>query len=112
MKRALLFLALLAGCASAPRDAAYVETRAELGEARVARVDGRTVLAGLGIEVAPGRHRLTVFCAFNTGMMIGDAQHATGDIDVDLAAGRRYLLIARMAPQPCSIELHKDFGRH
>jgi len=105
MSRALAFVVLLAGCASAPPDAAYVETRAELGEARVVRVDGRTVLSGAGIEVAPGRHRLTVFCAFNTGMMIGDAQHVTREIEVQLAAGHRYILDARMTPSPCVLRL-------
>jgi hypothetical protein len=108
MKRALAVLVLLGGCASAPPDAAHVETRAELGEARVVRVDGNAVLAGSGIELAPGRHRLTVFCAFNTGMMIGDARNVTREIDVDLAAGGRYRLDARMASAPCSLRLAEE----
>jgi len=108
MKRAALFVLALAGCASAPPDTARIESSAELGEARVVRVDGAPVFAANVARVPPGRHRLGVHCEFNTGIMIGDAQHLVREIDVELAAGRRYRLEARMKPAPCTLRLLEE----
>lgn len=108
MKRAAPVVLLLAACASTPPDAARIEVHAENGEARVLRVDGRTVLAASSLHVAPGRHRLVVFCRYNTGIMIGDAQSAERELVADLAAGKRYRIDARMRPEPCSITLAEE----
>lgn len=105
MKRAGLVALLLAGCASAPPDAAHVEVRAENGEARILRVDGRTVLASSTLQIAPGRHRLVVYCRYNLSIMIGDGQSAERELRVDLAPGGRYRIDARMTPEPCSVSL-------
>jgi hypothetical protein len=108
MMRAFAALFMLAGCASVPPGAAHLEVRAELGEARVVRVDRGAVLTGTSLFLAPGRHRLGVYCAYNAGMMIGDAQHETREIDVDLAASRRYVLVAGMSPAPCSLRIAEE----
>jgi hypothetical protein len=99
MKRAGVLALLLAGCASAPPDAATVAVHAENGEARIQRVDGRTVLATASLRIAPGRRRL---------IMIGDAQSAQREIVAELAAGVRYRIDARMRPEPCSITLAEE----
>jgi hypothetical protein len=49
-----------------------------------------------------------VYCGFNTGIMIGDAQSAAGEIVADLAAGRRYRIVARMTPAPCTLTLKEE----
>jgi hypothetical protein len=108
MKRAGVLALLLAGCASAPPDAATVAVHAENGEARIQRVDGRTVLATASLRIAPGRRRLVVFCRYNTGIMIGDAQSAQREIVAELAAAVRYRIDARMRPEPCSITLAEE----
>lgn len=105
MMRAGLVALLLAGCASAPPDAAHVEVHAENGEARILRVDGRTVLASSTLQIAPGHRRLLVYCRYNLSIMIGDAQSAQREIVAELAAGRRYRIDARMTPEPCSISV-------
>jgi hypothetical protein len=106
MRIALLVLALTA-CASAPPDAASITTEAENGEARIVRVDGARVLASDTLTLAPGRHRLVVYCRYNLSIMIGDAQSAERDIEVELAPGGRYRLVARMAPAPCALALSR-----
>jgi len=107
MRIALLVLALNA-CASAAPDAASITTEAENGEARIVRVDGARVLASDTLSVAPGRHRLVVYCRYNLSIMIGDAQSAEREIEVELAPGGRYRLRARMAPEPCTVTLSRE----
>jgi hypothetical protein len=108
MTRAALIVVAIAGCASAPPGAARIETSAELGEARVVRIDGAAVIAGNLVHVPAGRHRLGVHCEFNAGIMIGDAQHLERELDVELHAGHHYRLEARMAPAPCTLRLLED----
>jgi hypothetical protein len=108
MKHVLFLLLALAGCASAPPDAARIETLAELGEARVVRIDGQPVMAGARVHVPAGRRVLGVHCGFNTGIMIGDAQSVEREIVVDVAPGGRYRIEARMQPEPCSLSLAQD----
>lgn len=116
MKRALLPLAVLAGCASAPPDAARVaafaanaqscgQSGAPVCEARVSRVDGRLVLAGDAVAVEPGPRRLGVHCRMNLSIMIGDAQSFQRELTVELAPGGRYRIEARTSPRPCSVAL-------
>ena len=107
MRRAA-FVLLLAGCASVPPDAARIEVRAENGEARVVTIDGRRVVSAGVAYVPPGRHTLGVYCRYNLGIMIGDAQSAAGEIVAELAAGKRYRLEARMAPAPCTLTLKEE----
>ena len=116
MTRALLPLAVLAGCASAPPDAARVaafaanaqfcgQSGTPVCEARVNRVDGRLVLAGDAASVAPGPRRIGVHCRMNLSIMIGDAQSFQRELTAELAPGGRYRIEARMTPQPCSVAL-------
>jgi hypothetical protein len=105
MRRAAFFVLLLAGCATAPPDAARIEVHAENGEARIIRVDGRTVLAAAALPVAPGRHRLGVYCRYNLSIMIGDAHSVEREIEADLGAGGRYRIEAAMTPVPCTVTL-------
>ena len=107
MRLALLGL-MLAACASAPPDAASITTEAENGEARVVRVDGGRVLASDTFRLAPGHHRLVVYCRYNLSIMIGDAQSAERELEVDLAAGARYRLLAQMTPAPCTVSLVRE----
>ena len=107
MRIALLCLALSA-CASAPPDAASITTEAENGEARVVRVDGSRVLASATLTLAPGRHQLAVYCRYNLSIMIGDAKSAEREIDVEVAPGGRYRLLARMTPAPCTVTLLRE----
>jgi len=106
--RTALIVVAIAGCASAPPGAARIESSAELGEARVVRVDGSPVIAANVVNLPAGRHRLGVHCEFNAGIMIGDAQHLERELDVELHAGHRYRLEARMAPAPCTLRLLED----
>lgn len=108
MTRTALLALALAGCAAAPPDAARIQSVAELGEARVVRVDGSPVIAANVVNLPAGRHVLAVHCEFNTGIMIGDAQRLVREIDVELAAGRRYRLEARMTPAPCTLRVLED----
>ena len=116
MKRALLPLAVLAGCASAPPDAARIASFAAnaqfcghsgtpICEARVNRIDGRHVLSSDAASVAPGPRRLGVHCRINLSIMIGDAQSFQRELTVELAPGGRYRIEARMSPRPCSVAL-------
>ena len=116
MKRTLLPLAVLAGCASAPPDAARVaafaanaqfcgQSGTPVCEARVNRIDGRLVLAGDAVAVEPGTRRLGVHCRMNLSIMIGDAQSFQRELTVELAPGGRYRIEARMSPRPCSVAL-------
>lgn len=105
MKRAALLALFLCACATAPPDAARVEVRAENGEARVVRVDGGPVIGGSTVRIAPGRHRLVLYCRYNLSIMVGDAQSVEREIEADLAPGGRYRIEARMAPEPCTIRL-------
>lgn len=77
-------------------------------EARINRVDGRTVLAGDVAHVEPGRRRLGVHCRMNLSIMIGDARSFQRELVADLEAGRRYRLQASMQPEPCSITLAEE----
>lgn len=106
--RAAVLACLVAGCAASLPGAARIETRADSGEARVVRVDGRTVLGGAVVELAPGRHRLGVYCRYNLSIMIGDAQSVERELEVELEPGARYRLQARMTPAPCTITLVKE----
>lgn len=106
--KAVLLACLAAGCAATPPGAARIETRVENGEARIVRVDGKTVVGGAVVEIAPGRHRLGVYCRYNLGIMIGDAQSVQREVEVELEPGARYRLEARMAPAPCTITLVKE----
>jgi hypothetical protein len=106
--RAAILACLVAGCAATPPGAARIETHAENGEARVVRVDGRTVLGGAVVELAPGRHRLGVYCRYNLSIMIGDAQSIERELEVELEPGTRYRLQAGMAPAPCTMRLVKE----
>jgi len=108
MTRTALVVLALAGCASAPPGTARLESVAELGEARVVRIDGSPVIAANVVHVPAGRHVLGVHCEFNTGIMIGDAQRLVREIDVELAAGQRYRLEARMIPAPCTLRVLED----
>lgn len=116
MTRAALFVLAIAGCASAPPGAARIaafsanaqfcgQSGTPICEARVNRIDGRMVLSGDAVDVAPGRRRLAVHCRMNLSMMIGDAQSFQRELIVDLAPGARYRLEASMFPRPCSIAL-------
>lgn len=107
MRRAALCL-VLAACASAPPGAARILAEAENGEARVVRVDGGTVVGGSTVAIAPGRHRLGVYCRYNLGIMIGDARSVEREIEVDLAPGARYRIEASMAPEPCTLTLLRE----
>jgi hypothetical protein len=107
MRLAALLL-LLAACASAPPGAARIVAEAENGEARVVQVDGASVVGGSSVTIAPGRHRLVVYCRYNLSIMIGDAQSVERELEVDLAPGGRYRLRARMAPEPCSVTLVRE----
>jgi type IV pilus biogenesis protein CpaD/CtpE len=100
--------ALLAACASAPPDAARIVTQAENGEARIVRVDGARVIASDTLTLAPGRHRLVVYCRYNLGIMIGDAQSAEREIEAELAPGGRYRIDAGMTPAPCTLALTRE----
>lgn len=106
--RAALLACLVAGCAANLPGAARIETYAENGEARIVRVDGRAIVGGAAVELAPGRHRLGVYCRYNLSIMIGDAQSVEREVEVELAAGARYRLEARMTPAPCTITLAKE----
>jgi len=108
--RVAALCALLAACASAPPDAARIVTQAENGEARVVRIDGARVIASDTLTLAPGRHRLVVYCRYNLSIMIGDAQSAEREIEVELAPGGRYRIRARMAPEPCTVTLSRENG--
>ncbi|MGH8688494.1 MAG: hypothetical protein ACREVQ_12385 [Burkholderiales bacterium] len=108
--RLAALLVLLAACASASPDAARIVAEAENGEARVVRIDGVRVLASDTVSVLPGHHRLTVYCRYNLGIMIGDAQSTEREIEVDLAPGGRYRLRARMTPAPCTVTLEQENG--
>ena len=106
--RAAVLACLAAGCAAQLPGAARIETYAQDGEARIVRVDGRTVFGGAVVEIAPGRHRLGVYCRYNLGIMIGDAQSVQREMEVELAPGARYRLEAGMAPAPCTMRLVKE----
>ena len=107
--RATALVCLVVGCAANPPDAARIETHAQNGEARIVRVDGRTVLGGAVVELAPGRHRLGVYCRYNLSIMIGDAQSVQREVEeVELAPGARYRLEARMDPAPCTVTLAEE----
>ena len=119
MKHALPLLLALAGCAATPPDAARIEafsanaqfcgqSGTPICEARVNRVDGRPVLSGEAVSVAPGRRRLGVHCRMNLSIMIGDAQSFQRELTVELAPGAHYRLEARMTPEPCSLLLVED----
>jgi len=108
MTRAALIVVAIAGCASTPPGAARIESSAELGGARVVRIDGSPVIAANVVNLPAGRHVLAVHCEFNTGIMIGDAQRLVREIDVELVAGRRYRLEARMTPAPCTLRVLED----
>jgi hypothetical protein len=103
--RAALLACLVAGCAANPPGAAHIETRSENGEARIVRVDGRTVVGGAVVKLAPWRHRLGVYCRYNLSIMIGDAQSVEREVEVELEPGARYRLAAGMAPAPCTMRL-------
>ena len=106
--RATALVCLVVGCAASPPDAARIETHAQSGEARIVRVDGRTVLGGAVVDLAPGRHRLGVYCRYNLSIMIGDAQSMQREVEVELAPGARYRLEASMAPAPCTMRLVRE----
>jgi hypothetical protein len=119
MKRALTLVLALAGCASAPPEAARVEafsanaqfcgqSGTPICEARVNRIDDRPVLSGDAVSVAPGRRRLGVHCRMNLSIMIGDAQSFQRELTVELAPRARYRLEARMTPEPCSVSLVEE----
>jgi len=103
--RALPLLLALAGCASAPPGTARLDSVAELGEVRVVRIDGATIVAANVVHVPAGRHVLGVHCEFNEGIMIGDAQHMQRDLIAEIVPGARYHLRASMSPRPCSVAL-------
>ncbi|MDH5222640.1 MAG: hypothetical protein OEW94_15600 [Betaproteobacteria bacterium] len=116
MKRALPALLVLGGCASAPPDAARVaafsanaqfcgQSGTPICEARVNGIDGRPVLSGDAVSVAPGRRRLGVHCRMNLSIMIGDAQSFQRELTVELAPSARYRIEASMSPRPCSVAL-------
>jgi len=107
MRLAALAL-ILAGCASAPPDAARIEVHAENGEARIVSIDGRRVVTAGVAHVAPGRRSLGVYCSYNLGIMIGDAQSLERAIAVDLGAGAEYRLEASMTPAPCPLSLVRE----
>jgi hypothetical protein len=107
MRFAALVL-ILGGCASVPPDAVRIEVRAENGEARVVSIDGRRVLAADAVHVPPGRHALGIFCHYNLGIMIGDAQSLERAIVADLEAGAKYRIEARMTPAPCTLNLVRE----
>ncbi|MGH8765320.1 MAG: hypothetical protein ACRET8_06350, partial [Burkholderiales bacterium] len=60
------------------------------------------------LHLAPGRHRLVVYCRYNLSIMIGDAQSVERELDVELAPGGRYRVLARMTPAPCSLALVRE----
>lgn len=107
MRFAALIL-ILAGCATAPPDAARIEVHAENGEARIVSIDGRRVVTAGVAHVPPGRRSLGVYCSYNLGIMIGDAQSVVREIAVDLEAGAEFRLEARMAPAPCTLSLVRE----
>jgi len=106
--RAALLACLVAGCAAHPPGAARIEARAENGEARVVRVDGKAVVGGAVAEVEPGRRRLGIYCRYNLSIMIGDARSVERELEVNLAPGARYRIEARMTPEPCTVTLVRD----
>jgi hypothetical protein len=78
-------------------------------EARVNHVEGKAVQTlSSYAEVAPGPHVLGLFCRMNPGTTIGDAQSHQREVEVDLAAGARYRVEARMQPRPCTMTLIDD----
>lgn len=116
---ALLLCLIAAGCAAVPPGAARIlaytanaqlcgHAGTPICEARVNRVDGRSVLAADAVFVEPGRRRLGVHCRINLSIMIGDAQSFQRELEADLAPGRSYRIVARMEPQPCAVSLVEE----
>lgn len=71
----------------------------------VSVIDGKSLGTATSVRVLPGRHDITVFCFYRTGLSIGDMKASKRSLTFSAAPSARYRVHAEWTGSTCAMKL-------